>query len=564
MESMMTRRYLLSFLSLTLFLSQISLIPRAHAATITATGANASICDQTVGTSTNVIAYRLSGGDCVIEFKNTGTTTWTPNADVSTVRVLVVGGGGGGASRHAGGGGAGGVVEAIGYAVTGTVGIQVGAGGAGGASTSDGSAGGSSRIFSNSEATTGSTGITALGGGCGGFYTKVGNTIVRPCAGGSGGGSGVPNPFTRDLTAGYTNADPRGLSTQSTQVQKTISGSNLSSNFTQYGNDGAAGGNQDYWAGGGGGGAGAVGSRGGGVAGTGYYGGAGGVGVAIDIRGTADYFAGGGGGGGGLPYISGAYVAQPGGAGGNGGGGAGSQGAATATAGIANTGGGGGGGGYTAATSATGGAGGSGIVIVRYTPLPIISGPSSSISIAENTTSIHTFSANVSVTWSKSGTDAAFFSITSGGVLTISSRDYEAPQDSGSNNTYLVTITGTDSYSNATSQSLTVTITNANELGSVTAPTTSGTIYKGVSTTISVTLNVPGQVRFFVGSKRIANCLAKPTVGSYPSLTATCSWKPAVTGMQRLTATLTPTDSSFSASTSSATEAWVVKRGTAR
>jgi hypothetical protein len=539
-------------------------MPSAHAATVTATGTNASVCDQTVGSATNVIAYRLSGGDCVVEFKNTGSTTWTPNADATSVRVLVVGGGGGGASRHAGGGGAGGVVEATSYAVSGTIGIQVGAGGSGGVNATDGTAGGSSRFYSSGEASAGATGITAQGGGCGGFYTKVGNTIVRPCSGGSGGGSAVPNPFTRDLTAGYTNADPRGLTTQSTQAQKTISGSTLSASFTQYGNDGAAGGNQDYWAGGGGGGAGATGSRGGGAAGTSYVGGAGGVGVAIDIRGTSDYFAGGGGGGGGLPLISGSYVAQPGGAGGNGGGGAGSQGGATATAGTANTGGGGGGGGYTTAGSATGGAGGSGIIIVRYTPLPIVSGPSSSISIAENTTAIHSFSANVSVTWSKSGTDATFFSITSGGVLTISSRDYEAPQDSGSNNTYVVTITATDSYSNATSQILTITITNANESGTVTAPTTSGTIYKGVTTTVSVTLNVSGQVRFFVGSKRITNCLTKTTTGSYPSLTATCSWKPAVTGKQLLTATLTPADNTFSTSTSTATEVWVVKRGTTR
>jgi hypothetical protein len=329
-------------------------------------------------------------------------------------------------------------------------------------------------------------------------------------------------------------------------------------------------------------------------------------------------------------------------------------------------------------SGASSGAGGSGIVVARYlydSTAPTITGPSSatgstsSISIAENTTAVHTFTANESVTWSKSGTDSSFFSLSSGGVLTISSRDYETPQDSDSNNTYIVIITATDAAANASNQTLTVTITNANEApsistnssaatysltqaensssvvtyagsdvdagttlswsisgtdaadfainsssgvltfvsnpdyeapqdadsnniyiviitvsdgsltdtqtltvtitnanesASVSVPSTSGTIYKGVTTTVTVTVNTAGTVRFLVGNKRIANCLAKTTSGSYPSYTATCSWKPAVTGKQLLTATLTPTNNTFSAGTSGATEVWVVKRGTTR
>jgi VCBS repeat-containing protein len=307
---------------------------------------------------------------------------------------------------------------------------------------------------------------------------------------------------------------------------------------------------------------------------------------------------------------------------------------------------------------------------------PTITGPSSatgansSISIAESTTAVHTFTANESVTWSKSGTDGSFFSITSaGGVLTMTARDFESPVDNGTNNTYVVTITATDTAGNATNQTLTVTITNvneaptittassaathsiaqaenissvvtytgsdvdagttftwsisgtdaadfsinsssgslafaanpdfeaaadsdtnnsyilivtlsdgsltdtqtvtititnANESASINEPTVSGTINKGVNTTITVTINVAGKVRFFVGNKRISTCKERTTSGTYPNNTATCTWKPAVTGRQILTATLTPTDNTFSASTSARTEVFVVKRGTTR
>lgn len=302
---------------------------------------------------------------------------------------------------------------------------------------------------------------------------------------------------------------------------------------------------------------------------------------------------------------------------------------------------------------------------------PTITGPSSatgatsSKSISENTTAVHTFTANESVTWSKSGTDESFFSITSGGVLTITGRDFESPVDNGNNNTYVVTITATDSAANSTSQTLTVTITNVNEApmitvanssssaivsraenttaiftytgsdsdtasnlvwsisgtdvsfftinsstgalafgtardfeapadsdrnntyivtltlsdgsltdsqtltvtvtnvnesGSISAPTISGLVYKGITTTITVTSNVSGKVRFFVAGKRISGCLTRSTTGSYPNVTATCPWKPVFTGQQNLTATLTPTDNTFSSASSNPSLVSVLRR----
>lgn len=309
------------------------------------------------------------------------------------------------------------------------------------------------------------------------------------------------------------------------------------------------------------------------------------------------------------------------------------------------------------------------------TTAPTITGPSSAtgansaISITESSTAVHTFTANETVTWSKAGIDGSFFTISASGVLTITARDFETPADDGNNNTYIVTITATDGASNATiqtltvtitnlneaptittassasahsitqaenissvvtyaatdfdagaslsfsisgtdaadfainsssgvltfaanpdfeapadsntnntyivvitvsdgslsdTQELTVTITNANESASVNAPTVSGNINKGVSTTITVTLNAAGKVRFFLDGKRISTCLARSTTGSYPIFSATCSWKPPVTGRQNLTARVTPTDSSFSATTSASTAVWVTKRANTR
>jgi hypothetical protein len=192
------------------------------------------------------------------------------------------------------------------------------------------------------------------------------------------------------------------------------------------------------------------------------------------------------------------------------------------------------------------------------------------ITQAENSTSIITYTASdvdagASLSFSISGADAADFAInSSSGVLTFASApDFEAPADSDVNNQYVVIITVSDGALSDT-QTLTVTISNSNESATVSAPTVSGTINKGISTTITVTLNAAGKVRFFLGGKRISNCLARSTTGSYPNFSATCSWKPPVTGRQSLTASITPTDSSFSAATSANTAVWVNKRASSR
>jgi gliding motility-associated-like protein len=105
---------------------------------------------------------------------------------------------------------------------------------------------------------------------------------------------------------------------------------------------------------------------------------------------------------------------------------------------------------------------------------PIITGPNGSgtttattaaKSITENTTAVGSYTADETVTWSISGTDASKFSISASGVLTFSTApDYEVPADADSNNTYMVTTKATDAAGNMTSQTLTVTVTDVNEV----------------------------------------------------------------------------------------------------
>jgi hypothetical protein len=197
---------------------------------------------------------------------------------------------------------------------------------------------------------------------------------------------------------------------------------------------------------------------------------------------------------------------------------------------------------------------------------PVITGPGPStnstslITITENTTFVHAFSANEVSTWSLTGIDSIFFEVTSSGVLTISARDFEKPEDDGNNNTYIVTIRAADASSNIGLQTLTVTISNLNETSTLGAPSISGNAYKGIAISLTVTVNTPGKARFFMDGKRIANCLSVSTTGTYPNFTATCNWKPAVTSRHALSATFTPTDNTFSTANSASSVIWVLKR----
>ena len=104
---------------------------------------------------------------------------------------------------------------------------------------------------------------------------------------------------------------------------------------------------------------------------------------------------------------------------------------------------------------------------------PQISGPSgstgdesSTISIDENSTAIHTFTANEPVQWSlENGTDNSLFSINSStGALSFrSSPDYESPNDYNSDNNYIVVVLATDSANNTSDHTLIISVRDVNE-----------------------------------------------------------------------------------------------------
>jgi subtilisin-like proprotein convertase family protein len=104
---------------------------------------------------------------------------------------------------------------------------------------------------------------------------------------------------------------------------------------------------------------------------------------------------------------------------------------------------------------------------------PVITGPSGAAGaltsvkgINENTSTVFTFIADKTVTWSiNGGLDQSRFRINSvtGALTFINSPDFENPSDSNLNNTYIVTIRATDSSGLAATQTLTVTILDVGE-----------------------------------------------------------------------------------------------------
>ena len=100
---------------------------------------------------------------------------------------------------------------------------------------------------------------------------------------------------------------------------------------------------------------------------------------------------------------------------------------------------------------------------------PTISGPTGdSISINENNSSVYTYEANESVSWSlnSGGADSGVFTISSSGALSFSSEpDYENPTDSNSDNSYTVIVSATDSSGNVSNQTTTVTVNDLIDTG---------------------------------------------------------------------------------------------------
>ena len=73
-----------------------------------------------------------------------------------------------------------------------------------------------------------------------------------------------------------------------------------------------------------------------------------------------------------------------------------------------------------------------------------------------------------SARWSLSGDDMGAFTISNGTLMLRASPDYENPMDMGGNNTYMVTVEANVVGNNAAMRTVTVTVTNEIELGTLT------------------------------------------------------------------------------------------------
>lgn len=92
---------------------------------------------------------------------------------------------------------------------------------------------------------------------------------------------------------------------------------------------------------------------------------------------------------------------------------------------------------------------------------------------------------------------------------------------------------------------------------SLTASATTAT--KGTAITVTATVNQAGKVTFFWNNKRISGCINKSAVTS-----ATCSWKPSVRGQWSISASLKPSNLSYSLSNSTPLPVLILNRTTPR
>jgi hypothetical protein len=313
------------------------------------------------GTTSGII-----GGDRVIMFPYSGTAATKDYSFTTTENlicdILVVGGGGGGGKRHGGGGGAGTLLYHKNITLNGTYNIKVGKGGAG----------------QPSNATQPATLVGAAeDGGFSQFIKNDGTQNYYAVGGGRGTGGYVLYEYNKPFIYANTNGG-QGFNYDSSitlSPNNIFNGAPVSVSNKQYVNTlaspegcrGNIGGRQiTDWKGGGGGGAGSVGMDHDEEAtvNDGY----GGLGLAVDITGTAVVYAGGGNGtawGGTLSQVfNPAYPTIE----SRGGGGFGSD-NGTAQNGLDGTGGGGGGQGNDTNGNPSGN-GGSGIVIIRYRKPP--------------------------------------------------------------------------------------------------------------------------------------------------------------------------------------------------
>ncbi len=102
------------------------------------------------------------------------------------------------------------------------------------------------------------------------------------------------------------------------------------------------------------------------------------------------------------------------------------------------------------------------VSIIDITP-PVVTGPVTP-SIEENQTMVSSYTNDEGGSWSLSGTDAALFSIDGGELTFLAAPDYENPADGNTDNIYEVVVEATDASNNVSTLTVTVTVTDVDEI----------------------------------------------------------------------------------------------------
>ena len=134
------------------------------------------------------------------------------------------------------------------------------------------------------------------------------------------------------------------------------------------------------------------------------------------------------------------------------------------------------------------------VTVVPPDAAPLTVAAPTSFAVVEGETAVGTLNATTSdsanLTWSiEGGADSASFTLSSGGVLAFAAaKDYEAPDDSGGDGTYAVTVQVSDGTQNARAD-ISVSLSNRNE-----APTAdAGSDQSGIEEGATVTLTGRGE-----------------------------------------------------------------------
>jgi hypothetical protein len=148
---------------------------------------------------------------------------------------------------------------------------------------------------------------------------------------------------------------------------------------------------------------------------------------------------------------------------------------------------------------------------------------SATVSNVENAVLAHSLTASESVTWSLvGGADQARFELSGSTLRWLSNgtKDFEAPNDADANNVYVVTVRATDSGSQTTNQTISVTVTDVGETWTPVALT--GLIgWWDASVTASLTIGSGSKITNIADQSGAANHLGNGSTTEKPTYNAT-------------------------------------------